>query len=186
MDPNQHEDPDAKPKRLVVLAGAGVVVATGFATIAAMVLPPQQHDEAVPDLTVTPTMSASHTYTTTDAYGRPGTVSHTADRANATSSLTTRSRTGASSAAPSSDGAPPPPPKEGRPTPTDGPLPPVPPSPEPPDVPDPVPPDDSSEVPPPDGSDEPTETTTSSSETTQSQSPEGSGSQETETSKAGR
>lgn len=184
MDPNQHEHPDAKPKRLVVLAGAGVVVATGFATIAAMVLPTQQHDEAGPELTVTPTVSASGSDTSTDSYGNPGAVSHTVDPASAS---TARSRTGvaASSAAPSSGGSPLPPPKEGRPTPTGGPLPPIPPAPEPPDVPDTAPPTEDDPEDPPDGSDPPSETT-SSSETTGSNPPGNTGSQETRTSETSR
>lgn len=73
MDPIQQEDPDAKPKRLVVLAGAGMVVATGFATVAAMVLSSQQHDGASPDASLTPTSSMDEPASTNLSYRLPPT-----------------------------------------------------------------------------------------------------------------
>lgn len=73
MDPIQQEDPDAKPKRLVVLAGAGMVVATGFATVAAMVLSSQQHDGASPDASLTPTSSMDQPASTSLSYRLPPT-----------------------------------------------------------------------------------------------------------------
>ncbi|WP_017974010.1 hypothetical protein [Actinopolyspora halophila] len=58
MDP-LYDDPDARPRRLAVLAGFGIITATGFATIAAMALDngaPQQ-DTALPDSVITTSSS---------------------------------------------------------------------------------------------------------------------------------
>lgn len=65
MDPIPLEDPDARPKRLVVLATSGMVIATGFATIAAMVLGSQRHTEATPDVVLDPTSSRAPSLTWT-------------------------------------------------------------------------------------------------------------------------
>ncbi|MCI2419235.1 hypothetical protein MOQ72_17450 [Saccharopolyspora sp. K220] len=58
MDPMLLEDPDARPKRLVMLAASGIAVATVFATTAAMVAGSQQRDEATPDFTLKPTATS--------------------------------------------------------------------------------------------------------------------------------
>ncbi|SDQ70886.1 hypothetical protein [Actinopolyspora saharensis] len=58
MDP-LYDDPDARPRRLAVLAGFGIIVATGFATIAAMALDDgqNQQDTALPDSVITTSSS---------------------------------------------------------------------------------------------------------------------------------
>ncbi|MGP4017896.1 hypothetical protein [Saccharopolyspora sp. 5N708] len=58
MDPMLLEDPDARPKRLVMLAASGIAAATVFATTAAMVAGTQQRDEATPDFTLKPTATS--------------------------------------------------------------------------------------------------------------------------------
>ncbi|QIZ34264.1 hypothetical protein [Saccharopolyspora sp. ASAGF58] len=58
MDPMLLEDPDARPKRLVMLAVSGIAVATVFATTAAAVVGAQQHDAATPDFTLKPTATS--------------------------------------------------------------------------------------------------------------------------------
>ncbi|NYH77884.1 hypothetical protein FHR84_001206 [Actinopolyspora biskrensis] len=58
MDP-LYDDPDARPRRLAVLAGFGIITATGFATIAAMALDTGAHqqDTALPDSVITTSSS---------------------------------------------------------------------------------------------------------------------------------
>lgn len=58
MDP-LYDDPDARPRRLAVLAGFGIIAATGFATIAAMALDDggTQQDTALPDSVITTSSS---------------------------------------------------------------------------------------------------------------------------------
>ncbi|MDR7300735.1 hypothetical protein [Haloactinomyces albus] len=81
MDAMQYEDPDARPKRLVVLAGAGMVVATGFATIAAMALPAVRHSTATPNIMVDPNVVARSTTSSAPAStGRFAPVSPTSAR----------------------------------------------------------------------------------------------------------
>ncbi|PRW62525.1 hypothetical protein [Actinopolyspora mortivallis] len=57
-----HDDPDAGPRRLAVLAGFGLIISTGFATVAAMALNGESREEtALPDTVVTSTPGSERT-----------------------------------------------------------------------------------------------------------------------------
>ncbi len=61
----QLEDPDARPRRFVVLAASGMAIATVFATTAAVVGGTGQQPDAAPDFTLKPTSTYRSTTTTT-------------------------------------------------------------------------------------------------------------------------
>ncbi|MEV6228294.1 hypothetical protein AB0L88_10550 [Saccharopolyspora shandongensis] len=113
MDPMLPEDPDARPKQLVMLAAAGIAVATVFATTAAMVAGAQQHDEATPDFTLKPTATSRPAETwTTPPLMPPATLSGSATSETSTTASRTTSSTTLTSTEVSSDFPVPPSPPE--------------------------------------------------------------------------
>ncbi|TDD51980.1 hypothetical protein [Saccharopolyspora elongata] len=111
MDPMLPEDPDARPKQLVMLAASGIAVATIFATTAAMVAGAQQHDEATPDFTLKPTATSrpADTYTTPPLLPPPPPSSSATSETSTTASRTTSSTTLTSTEIPGDFPVPPPP-----------------------------------------------------------------------------
>ncbi|MFI0469458.1 hypothetical protein ACH347_35745 [Saccharopolyspora sp. 5N102] len=111
MDPMLPEDPDARPKQLVMLAASGIAVATVFATTAAMVAGAQQHDEATPDFTLKPTATSrpADTYTTPPLLPPPPPSSSATSETSTTASRTTSSTTLTSTEIPGDFPVPPPP-----------------------------------------------------------------------------
>ncbi|RCW38222.1 hypothetical protein DFQ14_1245 [Halopolyspora algeriensis] len=123
MDAMQYEDPDARPKRLIVLAGAGMVVATGFATVAAMALPAAQRNTATPDIMVDPhVVSRSGTSSAPASTGRfvPVPSASERDRAITWFSSTTRGFTDGGTRKADHDGRTSPTPAPGKPRPPGG------------------------------------------------------------------
>ncbi|MEU5848086.1 hypothetical protein [Saccharopolyspora shandongensis] len=113
MDPMLPEDPDARPKQLVMLAASGIAVATVFATTAAMVAGAQQHDEATPDFTLKPTATSRPAETwTTPPLMPPATLSSSATSETSTTASRTASSTTLTSTEVSSDFPVPPPPEQ--------------------------------------------------------------------------